>query len=148
MIHAEHRYHLDVSPERAFEYLAHPGRDAEWQASCLASRLLDDEPRVGGRYDIEFSFMGRRARFVGRITERTPPAEYAFEVVEGPFLYHGRYSFRPAEAGGGVDVHWQFWAQPARFFGILPASLLRKVLVSQVESDVAKLRKRFATEAT
>ena len=145
MIYAEHRYHLDVPPEVAFEYLSNPGNDAEWQGSCRESELLQAEPVVGGRYRIVFSFMGRRAEFVGEITERKPHSDYAFKVAEGPFPDEGRYSFTPA-AGGGVDVHWQFWVTPARFFGIVPDVLLRKVLVSQVEKDVVGLRKRFAAQ--
>jgi hypothetical protein len=146
MIHAEYRYHLDVAPELAFEYLADPANDAQWQGSCLEAERLAPAPDVGTRYRIVFSFMGRRVAFVGEITQRTAPRDYAFRVVEGPFHYEGRYSLQPA-VGGGTDVHWQFWAQPARFFGIVPASLLRKVLVSQVEKDVVRLRERFATQA-
>ena len=145
MIHAEYRYHLDVPPKTAFEYLCNPANDQEWQASCLESVLLQDELAAGSRYRIVFSFMGRRMNFVCEITECKPHSEYAFKVVEGSFHYEGRYSFAPA-ADGGVDVHWQFWAQPARFFGIVPDVLLRKVLVSQVEKDVVGLRKRFAAQ--
>jgi hypothetical protein len=143
MIHAEYRYPLDVPPDVAFDWLANPAHDADWQGSCLEAELLAAEPVVGARYRIAFSFMGRRTAFVGEITEREPDREYAFRVAEGPFHYEGRYSLRPAE-GGGTAVHWQFWAQPAGFFGIVPATLLRKVLVSQVEKDVIGLRRRLA----
>jgi uncharacterized protein YndB with AHSA1/START domain len=143
-IHAEHRYHLDTPPETAFAYLSDPSHDAEWQGSCVEAQLIDAAPvAVGTRYRILFSFMGRKTPFVGRVTELSPHTEYAFESVEGPFAYHGRYSFRPA-AEGGVDVHWQFWTEPGRFFGLIPATLLRKVLVTQVEKDVVGLRKRLA----
>jgi hypothetical protein len=143
-IHAEHRYHLDASPEAAFAYLSDPSHDAEWQGSCQEAELLDAAPvAVGTRYRIVFGFMGRGAAFVSRVTELVPHAEYAFESVEGPLQYRGRYGLRPA-AQGGVDVHWQFWMEPGRFFGIVPATLLRKVLVNQVEKDVVGLRKRLA----
>jgi len=144
-LHAEHRYHLDVAPEVAFDYLCDPAHDAQWQAACVEAARLDPGAAlaVDSRYRIVFSFMGRHAAFVSRVTELAPPAEYAFESVEGPFPYRGRYSFRAAPQGG-VDVHWQFWAEPGRYFGIVPATLLRKAMVHQVEKDVVGLRKRFS----
>ena len=33
----------------------------------------------------------------------------------------------------GTHVYWRFDADPKGFFGIVPATLLRKVLVTQVE---------------
>ncbi|XZG70409.1 SRPBCC family protein [Chitinibacteraceae bacterium HSL-7] len=142
MIHADHRYTLPVGPAEAFAYLANPGNDAEWQSSCEASELLGTAPVPGCRYRIRFSFLGRKMDFFAEITESTAPSEYAFRVLEGSFYYEGRYSFRPADEG--CEVHWQFSADPGRFFGILPASLLRKVLISQVERDVVNLRRHFA----
>jgi hypothetical protein len=143
-VHAEYRYYLDVPPEAAFDFLADPGRDAEWQGNCLEAALLDAaQPAVGGRYRIVFMFMGRRVEFVARITRRDKPTACAFETVEGPFRYEGLYGLEAA-AGGGVNVHWQFWSRPGGFFGILPLTLLRKVLISQVEKDVASLRKCLA----
>jgi len=135
MIHLEYRCRLSLPPELAFDYIANPAHDAEWQASCLEAELLDVAPAAGSRYRVVFRFMGRRVTFVSRITEHIPHSECAFEVVEGPFHYQGRYSFRPAAAG--TEVHWQFWVEPAGFFGIVPLSLLRKMLVSQVEKDLA-----------
>lgn len=145
MIHSEYRYHLEVPPAKAFEYLSNPAHDQEWQASCTESVMLNDKTGVGARYRIVFSFMSRRMNFVCEVTDHQPHAEYAFQVVEGPFHYAGRNSLTPAD-DGGVNVHWQFWAKPARFFGIVPDVLLRKLLVSQVEKDVAGLRERFASQ--
>ena len=140
MIHLEYRCRLSLAPELAFDYVANPAHDAEWQASCLEAELLDAAPAAGARYRVVFRFMGRRVAFVARITEHRPHSECAFEVVEGPFHYQGRYGFRPA--GTGTDVHWQFWVEPAGFFGIVPLSLLRKLLVSQVERDLAGIDDR------
>lgn len=143
MIHADYRYALPVSPAEAFDYMANPAHDAEWQGSCIAAELLGPVPEVGCRYTITFNFLSRRMHFVGEITEQVPDREYAFKVIEGSFYYEGRYTFEPAE--DGVEVHWQFAAEPGRFFGILPASLLRKVLISQVEKDVVTLRRYFSS---
>jgi carbon monoxide dehydrogenase subunit G len=142
MIHVEHRYTLAVEPAVAFAYLSNPAHDAEWQSTCSAAELLGPAPEPGCRYRIVFNFMGRKMNFLSTITERKPDSEYAFRVVEGAFHYEGRYSFRPVDEG--VEVHWQFAAEPGKFFGILPTTLIRKVLISQVEKDVLTLRKHFA----
>lgn len=142
MIHAEHRYTLPVAPATAFAYLSNPGNDAEWQSSCSESELLGPSPEVGCEYRIVFNFMSRKMNFLSKITERNPDTNFAFASVEGSFRYEGRYTFTPIE--GGVEVHWQFSADPGKFFGILPSSLIRKVLVSQIQKDVITLRKYFA----
>ena len=142
MIHADYRYTLPVSPSAAFDYLANPANDAQWQSSCSQAELLGPAPEVGCRYRIVFNFLSRKMNFTGEISERILDQEYGFKVVDGAFYYEGRYSFRPVEEG--VEVHWQFAAEPGKFFGILPASLIRKVLISQVEKDVVTLRKHFA----
>ncbi len=142
MINAEYTFTLPVTPDAAFAYLGNPANDAEWQSSCLECRLLDGPPQVGARYAIVFSFLGRRMQFQAVIAESDPVAGvYGFRVVEGPFLYEGRYTFRPHPEG--TEVHWRFDAEPGGFFGILPVALIRKVLISQVEKDSGTLRKRF-----
>lgn len=142
MIRSEFTYTLPAPPELVFPYMANPANDVEWQNSCTEARLLGDAPVVGCRYAIVFSFLGRKMQFVGEITELVPEREFAFKVVEGSFHYEGRYSFRPHPQG--TEVHWVFDAEPGKFFGILPASLLRKLLINQVKNDVAILLKQAA----
>jgi len=141
MIHAEYTYTLPVPPARAFAYLSNPANDKEWQASCVSAELLSAQPAVGCRYNIVFSFLGRKMQFVGEITTLQADSEYAFKVVDGSFYYEGRYSLRPHP--DGTEVFWRFDAEPGKFFGILPASLLRKVLISQIEKDSTKLALLF-----
>jgi hypothetical protein len=121
--------------------LSNPGNDAEWQASCVSAKLLGPVPEPGCRYEIVFSFLGRKMQFVGEITQLEPDQDYAFKVVEGSFYYEGRYTLRPHPVG--TQVHWQFAADPGKFFGILPASLLRKVLISQIEKDAVTLARKL-----
>lgn len=144
MIHAEHTYTLPVAPAVAFAYLSNPANDQQWQDSCVSAQLLGPAPAVGCRYRIVFNFLGREMRFTSEITTLEPDREYAFKVVEGAFHYEGRYSVR-AHADG-TEVHWQFSAQPGKFFGILPASLLRKVLISQIEKDAVTLARLLKAE--
>lgn len=137
MIHADHTYTVPVPPAQAFAYLSNPAHDAEWQSSCVSAELLAAAPAVGAHYNIVFSFLGRKMKFTSEITVFEPDRECAFKSVAGSFYYEGRYSLRPH--ADGTEVHWQFSAEPGKFFGILSTALLRKVLISQIEADAAVL---------
>lgn len=145
MIHAEYTFTLPVAPARAFAYMSNPASDTSWQSSCVSVELLGPVPAPGCRYRIVFSFLGRKMEFTGEITVLEPECEYAFKVIEGSFYYEGRYSLRPH--ADGTEVHWQFSAEPGKFFGILPASLLRKVLISQVEKDAVTLARLLSADS-
>lgn len=139
MIHAEHSFSLPYEAELVFDYLCNPLNDLHWQSSCAAVELLDGHHNVGGGYKIRFDFLGRQMNFRCQITARETNQRYRFKVVEGPFIYEGGYDFTITDKG--VDVLWQFAAEPGGFFGILPGVLLRKVLISQVERDLVKLNR-------
>jgi carbon monoxide dehydrogenase subunit G len=143
MIEASFDFLLPVPPEQAFDYLAEPANDPAWQAACQSAELLDSPCRVGSRYRIVFSLLGRNMQFQCEVTERERASVHAFRAVEGSFTYRGRYRFE-AHAQG-TRVHWHFAAEPGSFFGLLPASLLRKVLLSQIERDTEALARRWAT---
>jgi uncharacterized protein YndB with AHSA1/START domain len=142
MIRAEYDFHLPVPPAQAFAYMCYPANDPAWQGSCVTAELRDVEPGNACRYTIVFSFLGRKMSFQAEIVEYDPPSRYAFRVQEGPFHYDGQYLFEPESQG--THVYWRFDADPKGFFGIVPASLLRKVLVTQVQKDVVTLSKILA----
>lgn len=137
MIRAEYSRALNVSRAVLFDYLSNPTNDLHWQASCVEARLLDGNTEVGSRYVIVFSFLGRRMNFECQITCVQAPALYTFKVLQGSFHYEGMY--RMEEIPDGTRLSWQFDVEPGKFFGILPVSLLKKVLVSQVEKDFSRL---------
>ena len=141
MIDVSYDFFLPVLPEQAFDYLADPSNDTEWQAACRRAELLDSSLRVGSRYRIGFSLLGRQMDFQCEVTERERASRYAFRVLEGSFTYRGAYRLSPEAQG--TRVHWCFAAEPGGFFGLLPSSLLRKVLLNQVENDSATLRRRL-----
>ena len=142
MIDANHDFWLPAPPGEVFDYLADPKNDARWQASCQAAELLDAPCAAGSRYRITFALLGREMRFLCEVTDRQLPNRYAFRAVEGSFHYSGAYDF-DAESDG-TRVTWRFQAEPAGFFGLIPASLLRKVLLSQVQQDTERLRQQWA----
>jgi hypothetical protein len=146
MIHADYRFHLPVTPGRAFDVLSDPRRDPDWQSACLRSSLLNGAPGVGCRYDITFQMLGRRMDFTVEITDFEPGRHSRFAVVQGPFRYIGNYYYYGRD-DGTTEVHWTFDVDPGEFFGILPKSLMKKVLISQVEKDSSNLSAQLATAA-
>lgn len=147
MIRAEYDFTLPVPPQEAFAVLSDPERDPEWQSACLETRLLNGAARTGCRYAITFQMIGRRLPFTVEITAYEPGRRSSFQVLEGPFRYVGTYDYseRP---GGGTGVHWTFEVEPGDYFGIMPKSLLGKVLVNQVKKDSGKLAQRLAGAAS
>ncbi|MFX8626082.1 SRPBCC family protein, partial [Acinetobacter baumannii] len=99
MVTIEHAFLIPGDIDKVFKYLANPGHDASWQLSCKHSELLDNTPRVGSRYEIGLTFAGRELAFKGEITHLVPNELYAFQVLEGPFLYTGTYHFKPHPEG-------------------------------------------------
>jgi len=146
MIVAEYAFNLPVAPEEAFAILSNPARDPEWQSACTESRLLDGEPRPGGRYEIVFQLIGKRMPFSCVLDEFEPGRGSKFHTTDGPFSYVGTYVYT-ALADGTTDVHWRFDVEPGDYFGIMPKPLITKVLVNQVKKDSGKLAARLAKQA-
>jgi hypothetical protein len=146
MINAEHSFDLPVAPAEAFALLSDPVRDPEWQSACVHTRLLDGPPRAGGQYEITFQMVGRRMTFIVEITAYEPGHRSAFRVVDGPFGYTGAYTYteRP---GGSTGVHWTFDVDPGSYFGVMPLSLVKKLLISQVKKDSGKLAAQLTSQA-
>jgi uncharacterized protein YndB with AHSA1/START domain len=138
MIKAEHTFDLPVPPKEAFALLSDPARDPEWQTACVETRLLNGPARPGGRYEITFQLIGKRMTFTVEITEFEPGHRSRFHVLEGPFHYVGTYDYTD-HGDGTTGVHWTFDVDPGDFFGIMPQSLVKKLLVSQVKKDSGKL---------
>lgn len=142
MIETRHEFLLPVAPAQAFDLFARPENDPLWQAACESAR---SDPQASDRYRVVFSFLGRRMAFTCEVSERQRPRIHAFRTVEGPFAYRGSYRFEPHAQG--TRVHWHFAADPGGFFGLLPDTLLRKVLLSQFESDVLTLQRHLCAPA-
>ncbi|MFJ4052122.1 SRPBCC family protein [Pseudomonas sp. NPDC089743] len=145
MIRAEYSCLLPVDQHQLFAYISDPSNDVHWQGSCVEAQLASSPARLGTEYTIVFSFLGRRMNFRCRITTFEPPHNFGFKVLEGSFLYEGRYSF--TAQGEGTRLDWQFDVEPGRFFGILPISLLRKVLISQIEKDFIRAGQLVAMQS-
>ncbi|MFG2375583.1 SRPBCC family protein [Streptomyces sp. NPDC048504] len=135
---AEYAFHLPVSPDEAFALISDPVQDPVWQAACVDVTLLNGPARPGGQYEITFQLIGKRMQFTVEISEFEPGRRSRFHTLQGPFGYVGTYEF-VAREDGTTTVHWTFEVDPGDYFGIMPKSLLRKVLVNSVKKDSGKL---------
>ncbi|KAA0929825.1 MULTISPECIES: SRPBCC family protein [Streptomyces] len=137
-VKAEYAFGLPVPPKEAFALISDPAQDPVWQAACVDVQLLDGEPRPGARYEITFQLIGKRMQFTVEIDEFEPGLRSRFHTLDGPFHYVGTYVYAENE-DGTTTVHWTFEVEPGDYFGIMPKSLLRKVLVNSVKKDSGKL---------
>lgn len=65
---------LDLSPEKAFDYLADFSTTAEWDPGVVAAERLTPGPiGVGTRFRVVVSFLGRTLEFEYEITEYERP---------------------------------------------------------------------------
>lgn len=143
MIRAEYSFDLPVPPKEAFAVLSDPARDPEWQGACTRTELLDGAAHAGGRYEITFQMIGRKMNFTCEIDEYEPGVRSRFHVLEGPFSYVGTYDYTE-RADGTTGVDWVFEVDPGDFFGVMPKTLVKKLLISQVKKDSGKLASRLA----
>lgn len=149
MLEVNYQFTLPGTAQEVYTYLCNPNNDAQWQRACDSAALIDtDQPALGARYRICFKLLGKVMNFVAHITTYEPFKTYAFAVLEGSFHYQGTYQFVEivdSKSGAvSTQVDWLFATEPGKFFGILPASLLRKVLLSQVEDDTRRLQTQWA----
>lgn len=139
MIKVEYSYLVNSPVDFVFSYISNPLNDQYWQASCLRVEL--EEPGVplgeGSQYAIHFQFLGRDMPFTSVITDYEPFQRYGYETLSGPMHFKGSYRFTPL--GHSTQIDWTFESEPGGFFGIIPRSLLKKVLAKQVEGDIARL---------
>lgn len=139
MIKVEYSYLVNSPADAVFGYIANPVNDRYWQASCRDVVLEQPDEAVGEgtRYDIQFQFLGRDMTFAAIVTEYEPRLRYAYETLSGPMQYQGSYRF--TRLGSSTQIDWIFAAEPGGFFGIIPRTLLKKVLANQVEGDIGRL---------
>lgn len=139
MIKVEYSYLVANPADFVFAYIANPINDQYWQESCHGVELEESGEAVGEgtRYRIQFQFLGREMPFTAVVSEYEPHQRYAYETLSGPMQYRGRYHF--TRIGNGTQIDWTFEAEPGGFFGIVPRTLLKKVLAKQVEGDIGRL---------
>lgn len=145
-LRAEYAFDLPVAPKEAFAWLSDTARDPEWQSACVDTRLLNGPAAPGCRYEITFQLIGKKMTFTVEITEFEPGRRSRFHVVDGPFGYTGTYDYTE-HPDGTTGVRWTFDVEPGDFFGIMPRSLLKKVLISQVKKDSGRLAAQLAATA-
>lgn len=143
MINAEYRFTLPVGPEEAFNLLSDPAKDPDWQSACVETKLLNGQAAAGCRYEITFRLIGREMKFTVEILAYEPGVRSEFKTLDGPFGYIGHYDYADGQ-DGTADVHWRFDVDPGDYFGIMPHSLVKKLLNAQVKKDSSRLASQLS----
>ncbi|SDP33270.1 SRPBCC family protein [Actinacidiphila guanduensis] len=145
MIRAEHEFTLPVPPKEAFALLSDPAKDPDWQTACKSTRLLNGEARPGCQYEILFHMVGKKMQFTVEILDYEPGVLSRFKTLDGPFGYLGTYRYSE-QPDGTTAVHWTFEVDPGDYFGVMPLSLVKKLLISQVKKDSGRLAGTLAAQ--
>jgi ribosome-associated toxin RatA of RatAB toxin-antitoxin module len=138
MIRAEHRFHLPTPVHGAFSLLSDVTRESKWRPTCVESVMIRDEGGVGNRYRVAHDMVGRHMKFIVEMRRDQANERSDFEAVEGPFKFTVVYEFAHA-VDDSTEVSWCFTADAAKYFGIIPESLIEKVVTDQMEIDMAGL---------
>lgn len=128
-------FHLDVPPERVFDYIADVRNEAEWSPEIKSVEKVGDEP-VGDGTVFETVYRGfGRLRIV--LTEYRRP-EHLFFDCEGPRI-HMDFAMDVAPADGGSSVTMLV---EMRLRGVF--KLLTPVLAAGLPREMAKRPAQFS----
>lgn len=94
---------LALPVEEAFDFLADFGRAAEWDPGvCAARRLTRGGIRLGSRFQVTVSFLGRRIPLEYRITEFERPSRLVLSGGDSSLRSIDEISFAPRHGGTRV----------------------------------------------
>lgn len=98
MISYESRVTIDRPPDRVFEFLIDPNKQALW--SGVPMRQLSDGPLgQGSRMEVTFGMGPVKARIGLELTALEPGRRMAFASFSGPIRWDGEYRLAPSGAG-------------------------------------------------
>jgi uncharacterized membrane protein len=96
---------INRRPEDVFAYLDDVKRHGEWQEQIVDVQPQDDGPlRVGSRVKETRRVPGGNRAMTYEITERDPPRQSSFRVLDGPIRAVGTVSVDPLGDGSRSKV--------------------------------------------
>jgi uncharacterized membrane protein len=96
---------INRRPEDVFAYLDDVKRHGEWQEQIVDVQPQDDGPlRVGSRIKETRRVPGGDRAMTYEITERDPPRQSSFRVLDGPIRAVGTVSVEPVGDGSRSRV--------------------------------------------
>ena len=123
--------------EEVFDYVADPGRFAEWN-----SAVESVAPPAGAGATTEARYVMRRLLPAGPATNELvlaprPPDELTIRTISGPTPFVYRYGFEPTEGGTVITLRAEVWlGAAASVLGPLAARAVKR----GVDANFAALR--------
>ena len=136
-------YYVDSPVSDVFAFVSDPMNDALWQSSCDSVKMISDYPVIAGcKYEIGFSFLSRKMSFTAEVIEYKKDERYGYRSLNGPLMYVGSYELKAHS--DGTLVNWSFDADPGKYFGILPSSIVEKAMAKKIDEDICRLQALLA----
>lgn len=139
--------HANVSPDRAYAYVADLSRHAEWSYAPDDMTITADQPgpgAVGSTYTAEGNLMGRNRSKV-TITALNPPANVEFES-EDRMSVNG-HVFEFSAEGGGTRITRQMFGIKQPFFGPLLFLIAKGAINKDYNGALANLKSKLESGA-
>ncbi len=137
---------VDKPPAELFPWLLDADRVPRWMTGLQAYEPLDPPPlRVGSRIRQELSVSGQQLRFELRVAELDAPRRAVLRFEGSGFKAANEYAV--AAAGSGSRVTWVISGDTTSFKARLIAPMVQAKLQEKLETDLARLRALFASEA-
>ena len=132
MIYLKDTIHIDTTPERAFDWLAHfPENYVAWHPAHVECRYVKGHAlEVGTQIYCEEYLHGRLHKMVFQVTQVTGHARVEYRVE-----HLGKGAFEVQEADGGVEFIAELWVGSALpLVGAVVDLLLRSLFRNQIEA--------------
>jgi carbon monoxide dehydrogenase subunit G len=139
---------VDVArpPAEVFPWLLEADKVPRWMTGLEVYEPLDPGPlRVGSRIRQELSVSGRQLRFELHVAELDAPRHAVLRFEGSGFRAANEYSVR--DAGSGANVTWVISGDATSFKAKLIVPMVQAKLQEKLETDLARLRALFASEA-
>jgi carbon monoxide dehydrogenase subunit G len=133
---------LPVPIGEAFAYLADMSHCAEWDPGVVAAERVDaGPPRLGSRFRVVVSFLGRRLPFEYALTELAPPHRIVLEADDGAVRSRDEITLSPL--GAATRVRYDATVE-LRGLRRLADPLLQPLFACTGAAAARGLRGRFA----
>ena len=139
--------HVNVPPEKAYDYVADLSRHAEWSYApdemTIAPRV-PGEVKVGSKFDAEGNLMGRNKSVV-TVTALNPPTSLEFESEDRSGISGHVFTFQGQD--GGTLITRQMYGVKQPFYGPLLLMIARCAINKDYNGALANLKAKLESGA-
>ena len=135
--------HADVSPEKAYDYVADLSRHSEWSYApdqMTISARVPGEVKVGSKFDAEGNLMGRNKSVV-TVTALNRPQSLEFESEDRSGISGHVFTFQSQD--GGTLITRRMFGVKQPFYGPLLLLLARSAINKDYNGALANLKAKL-----